>query len=139
MASITFDSFFDDLARGAIDMDSDTFKAMLVTSGYVPNKGTHTKRSDVTSEVVGTGYTAGGNVVTCTVAKDTSGHKVTFAFSNPSWTNATIAAAALVIYKARGGAASADELVCFGDFGATITSTAGAFAVTISAPITIQN
>ncbi len=32
---------------------------MLVTSAYTPNQDTHTKRSDITNEVTGTGYTAG--------------------------------------------------------------------------------
>jgi hypothetical protein len=50
----------DDLARNNIDFDTDTFKAMLVTSSYTPNKDTHDKRDDVTNEVAGTGYTAGG-------------------------------------------------------------------------------
>lgn len=139
MASLNFDSFFDDVSRGAVDMDSDSFKILLVTSTYAPNKGTHTKRSDVTNEVVGTGYTAGGVASVCTVAKDTGLHKITYSFASVSWAAATITARAAVIYKSRGGAASADELVGYVDFGADITSTAGAFQVTFSTPLTIQN
>jgi hypothetical protein len=44
-----------------------------------------------------------------------------------------------VIYKHRGGASTADELVGYVDFGADIASTAGNFAVTFSTPLTIQN
>lgn len=139
MASLIYDSFADDLSKGNIDPDSDTFKAMLVTSSYSPNKGTHTKRSDVTNEVAGTGYSAGGATVTCTVAKDTGNHKETLTFSNPSWASATITARGLVIYKSRGGASSADEIVAYVDFGSDFVSTAGTFAVTFSAPLTIQN
>lgn len=43
-------------------MGSDTFKMMLVTSSYTFSKA-HAKRSDITNEVVGTGYAAGGLVV----------------------------------------------------------------------------
>ena len=67
MASLIYNSAIDDMAKGAIDFDTDTFKVMLVTSTYVANKDTHTKRSDVTNEVSGTGYTAGGADSSCTV------------------------------------------------------------------------
>ena len=77
MANLIYDSALEDEAKGAIDYDTDTFKIMLVTSSYTPNKGTHTRRSDVTNEVTGTGYTAGGVTSVCTVAKDTTNHKVT--------------------------------------------------------------
>ena len=60
MASLIYNSAIDEMARGDIDFDTDTFKAMLVTSSYTPNKDTHDFRDDVTNEVSGTGYTAGG-------------------------------------------------------------------------------
>lgn len=139
MASLIYDSFADDLSKGNVVPNTDTFKALLVTATYTPNKGTHLKRSDVTNEVTGTGYTAGGAAVTCTVAKDTTNHRETYTFSNPSWATATITARAAVIYKSRGGVASADELVCYVDFGADVSSTGGTFSVTFSSPLTIQN
>ena len=138
MASVTFDSFFSDWAAGNIVPATDTYYGML-TTGYTPNKGTHAKRSDVTGEVTGTGYTAGGTAVTCTVAMNTTTHVLTLTFSNPSWSTATISATGIVIYKRRGGAASADNLVAFGDFGGTITSTAGTFTATETAPLSVQN
>mgnify|MGYP000402675218 CR=1 FL=1 len=63
MASLIYNSAVRDEAVGNIDFDTDTFYGMLVTSTYTPNKDTHTKRSDVTNEVTGTGYTAGGMAV----------------------------------------------------------------------------
>lgn len=139
MASLNYDSFWDDLSKGNVNPSTDTYYMMLVTSAYTPNKGTHTKRSDVTNEVAGTGYTAGGAQVTFTVAKDTVNHKETYTLSSVSWPSATIAAAGGVIYKHRGGVSSADELVAYADFGGTVTSTAGTFQATFSSPITIQN
>lgn len=58
-----FDSARKELADGTIDLDTNTIKLMLVTSAYTPNRATHTKRSDVTNEVSGTGYTTGGVTV----------------------------------------------------------------------------
>ncbi len=139
MASLIFNSCVDDAARGAIDFDTDSFKAVLVTATYSPNKDTHTKRSDVTNEVTGTGYSSGGSATTATVTKDTANDKVTVAFSTITWTTSTITARAAVIYKSRGGASSADELVAYVDFGSNIVSVAGDFVVTFSTPLTYQN
>ena len=139
MASLVYNSCIDDMARGAIDFDTDTFKVMLVTATYSPNKDSHLKRSDVTNEVSGTGYSAGGVTSACTVNKDTGNDRVTMTFANVNWPTATITARAAVIYKSRGGASSADELVAYVDFGADITSTADTFSVTFSSPLTLQN
>jgi hypothetical protein len=139
VASLIYDSYFDDLNKGNIVPNTDTFKGMLVTSTYSPNKGTHTKRSDITNEVSGTGYTAGGTSVTCTVSLDTTNHRSDVTISGPSWANSSITARALVVYKSRGGASSADNLVAYIDFTSDVTSTNATFSVTISSPLRIQN
>jgi len=138
MASLIYNSAIDDMARGAIDYDTNSFKAVLVTSAYTPNKDTDLKRSAVTNEVVGTGYTAGGVTTACTVTKDTANDRVTIQFGAVSWASSTITARALVIYKSRGGASSADELVAYNDFGSDVASSGGTFAVAAST-ITLQN
>lgn len=138
MASLIYNSCIDDMAKGAIDFDTDTFKAMLVTSTYTANKDTHDKRDDVTNEVSGTGYTAGGATTAVTVTKDTANDKVTISFGAVSWATATITARAAVIYKSRGGASSADELVCYVDFGGDVTATGATFSLGAST-ITLQN
>ena len=138
MASLIYNSAIDDMARGAIDFDTDTFKAMLVTSTYSPNKDTHTKRSDVTNEASGTGYTAGGVTSAVTVTKDTANDKVTIQLAAVSWSTSTITARGCVYYKSRGGASSADELVAYDDFGADVSSSGGTFSIAAST-ITLQN
>ena len=128
-----------DAVTGAIDFDSDTFKMLLVTSSYTASKS-HAKRSDVTNEVSGTGYTAGGNACSVSVAAvDNTNNDVEISFTVTSWTSATITARAGVIYKSRGGASSADELVGYVDFGSDVSSTNGTFAVTVSTPLKFQN
>jgi len=139
MASLIFNSALNDAVRGAIDFDTDSFKVMLVTSAYTPNKDTHTKRSDVTNEVSGTGYTTGGVAVTASVTNDTANDRIDISFSDPSWASSTITARAAVIYKSRGGASSADELIGYADFGSDVTSTSGTFSVTFTSPFRIQN
>jgi hypothetical protein len=138
MASLIYNSAVDDMAKGAIDFDTDTFKVLLVTSSYTPNKDTHDKRDDVTNEVSGTGYTAGGVTSACTVTKDTANDRVTLSFAAVNWASSTITARAAVIYKSRGGASSADELVCYVDFGADVSSSSATFSLG-SSVITLQN
>jgi hypothetical protein len=132
MASLIYNSFLEDLARGAIDMDTDTFKVMLVTSAYTENKDTHTKRSDITNEVSGTGYTAGGNTSAITVTKDTANDRLDITLGAVSWPSSTITARKAVYYKSRGGASSADELVAVNDFGSDVTSTGATFSLALS-------
>jgi hypothetical protein len=138
MASFIYNSAIDDLANGNIDFGADTFNLLLVTSSYTANKDTHIKRDDVTNEVSGTGYTAGGAETSCVVSKDTATDRVTLAFGAVSFSTATITAAGAVIYKTRGGTADADELVAFIDFGGDVSSTGATFSVGLST-ITFQN
>jgi hypothetical protein len=138
MASLTYNSAPYHMARGDIDFDTNTFKAMLVTSTYTPNKDSHDFRNDVTNEVSGTGYTAGGATSTVTVTKDTANDRVTIQFGAVSWASSTITARGCVYYKSRGGASSADELICYADFGSDVSSSGGTFAVAAST-ITLQN
>jgi hypothetical protein len=133
MASLNYNSMMRDEATGAIDFDTDSFKVMLVTSTYVENKDTHTKRSDVTNEVVGTGYTAGGTAVTATVsAVDTANDRVDITFAQVTWPASTVTARKAVYYKSRGGAATADELVCVNDFGSDVVTVAGTLTLNAS-------
>ena len=138
MPSLIYNSFFEDLARGAVDLDTDTFWVMLTTSGYGENKDTHLKRSDVTNEVSGTGYTAGGQSVTVTVTKDTVNDRLDVSLGSASWASSTITARKAVYYKRRGGAATADELVMVNDFGSDVSSTAVTFTLNAST-LRIQN
>jgi len=139
MASLIYNSFFDDLARGAIDLDNDTFWVMLTTSGYTENKDTHLKRSDVGSEVAaGGGYSTGGQVVTFTVTKDTVNDRLDVTLGGTTWPASTITARKAVYYKRRGGLASADELVAVNDFGSDVISTAATFTLNAST-LRIQN
>lgn len=138
MASLIYNSCLEDLSNNNIDFGADTFKILLVTSSYTPNKDTHDKRDDVTNEVTGTGYTAGGATSACTVTKDVANDKVTLGFAAVNWSTSTITAAGAVIYKSRGGASSADELVAYIDFGGNVSSAGGTFSIGAST-ITLQN
>jgi hypothetical protein len=69
MPNYFYASGIDAALNGEIDFDTNTIKVALTTSSYTPDRGVHDYFNDVTNEVVGTGYTAGGATLgTCTCA-----------------------------------------------------------------------
>lgn len=142
MASFNFNFGIRAIVTGAIDLDTDSFKMLLTNSTVLgeTEKDTFDFRNDITTEVTGTGYTAGGNAVTLTVAAvDAANNDVEITASAVSWAASTITATGAVIYKARGGASSADEVLCYLDFGGSVASTNGTFTVTPSGSLKFQN
>lgn len=138
MASLIFNRALELWARGSIDFDTDSFKVMLTTSAYTEDKDAHDFRNDVTNEVSGTGYTAGGNSVTVSVTLDTANDRVDISLGGTTWTSSTITARKGVYYKARGGASSADELIAVNDFGSDVVTSAGTFTLNAST-LRLQN
>lgn len=129
MADIIYNSFKANIMNGGIDLDTDTIKVMLVTSAYTPNQDTHEDRADVTNEVSGTGYTAGGaTLASKTVTKDTTDNEGVFDGADVTWSTATITARGAVIYKSTGVAAN-DLLICYLDFGSDQSSSAADFTI----------
>jgi hypothetical protein len=110
------------LANGDVDWDSDTFKVMLTTSGYTPNQDSHEFRSDVSNELAASGnYSAGGEALTGNAKSyDSATNQERLDADDVVFDDLTPSAAFryAVIYKSRGGASSADELIAYVDFGA---------------------
>lgn len=120
------------LLNGEIDFDTNTIKALLLTSGYTPNQDTHRYRSDLTSEVAsGNGYATGGVTLTGkTVTYDAATNTVTIDADDPAWPASTITCRYIVFYRDTGTAATS-ALISWADFGADQSSTAGTFTYQI--------
>lgn len=114
------------------NLKTDTIKISLHTSSYTPDIDTHEFFDDVTNEVTGTGYTAGGNTLSVTTSQDNTNDKGVFDATDTSWTTATITARYAVIYKDT-GTPSTSPLVCYLDFGSDFTSSGGTFLITFHA------
>jgi 3D (Asp-Asp-Asp) domain-containing protein len=122
-------------AARRVDWVTDTLKCALTTSGYVPNQDTHTFFSDVTNEVVGTQYTAGGTTLSGkSVSYDAASNETRLIAANPSWGSAgspaTITARKAVIYKDTGSAATS-PLLGYIDFGADEVVSGGIFSINL--------
>lgn len=138
MSTTIYNSFWEDLFRAAYSLE-DTFYVLLVGASYVPDKDAHSKRSDVSDEVAGTGYVSGGKAITFTISRDDALDQIKALPSTVTWATATITARGAVIYRRRGGLASADELVAHCDFGGPVSSTNGDFTLSFTSPILVQN
>lgn len=126
MASLIYDSALYAMATGRLDFGGGGFKAMLVGASYQPDKGQHARRSDVTGEVSGKGYAAGGAEVAVTAQQ--AGDAVEISLGGAVWGQASIGALGAVYYRSRGDAGD-DELVAFVDFGDPVIATNGDFTL----------
>lgn len=116
------------LPTGGIESET-AVKVLMVTDSEAPNFDTHDFRNDITNEVTGTNYSAGGVVLTSTEVTNSSG-LTTYDAADVSWASSTIAnAMAGVGYFARGGASSADELIFLSDFVTAASSSSGTFTI----------
>lgn len=113
------------LATGSVDLDTDTFKLMLVDNSNAPDLDADDFRDDrTTGELAnGSGYSTGGvTLASVAVTYDSASDQVRFDHADPSWTfTASKTWRYGDVYKSRGGAASADELVANLDWGADQT------------------
>lgn len=100
----------------------DTFKIALYTSSATLNATTTAYTTS--NEVVGAGYTAGGNTLT-NVTPTSSGTTAFTDFADTTWSTATITARGALIYNST----DSNKSVCVLDFGSDKTSTAGNFTI----------
>jgi len=133
MADIVYNNFKKNIMNGNIDLDSDTIKVALVTSAYTPNQDTHEDFADVTNQVTGGGYTAGGQTIAnTTVTTDNTDNEGVFNGDDVTWTASTITARGAVIYKDTGTPATS-WLIGYLDFTSNRSSSSGDFTIQWSA------
>lgn len=107
-------SFKVELYQAIHDLLTDTLKIALYTSEAT--LGADTTVYSAANEVVATGYTAGGVVLTG-VSLNSSGYTAYVSFDNPSWTAALTARGALIYNASKG-----NKTIATLDFGADKTS-----------------
>lgn len=105
---------------------ANVYKMALYTSAATLSKATTVYSA--TGEVTGTGYTAGGQVLTG-LAQSLDTDTAIMDFADPSWANSTITAAGATIYDSTNG----NKVRAVLSFGGDIVSTNGTFLVTLPA------
>lgn len=111
-----------------------TVKAMLVTSAYVQNVDTHQFRSDVTGEITGGSYVAGGvvvqNVTTTYNAATNLAHVTCDDIAFTGLDNADVAG---VIFYVSTGNAATDRLLGFDQYVTPVDATSASLVHQVSA------
>lgn len=107
-------SFKAELYQAIHDLTTDTLKLALYTSEA--NLDASTTAYTTANEITGTGYSAGGNVVTG-AAISSSGYTAWVTFNNVLWVPATFTARCALLYNA----SKANRSIAVLDFGADKT------------------
>jgi hypothetical protein len=111
---------FGSTAARRVDWPADTVKCALTTSAYTPDADVHDFFDDVTNEITGTGYTAGGvSVTTKTVSYDSASNETRLDCDDPAWTGLVATFRKAVFYKST-GTASTSPLIMWVDLGADV-------------------
>ena len=109
-------SFKQDILLGVHDLDTDTIKMALYLA--TADLGAATTVYTTTGETSGTGYSAGGEILTG-VTVLTSGTTAYVDFADPSWDPAAFTARGALIYNA----SKSNKAIAVLDFGSDKTAT----------------
>lgn len=116
------DSYTNEIVTG-VHTDTDTYKIALYTDTADLSEATTTYTT--AGEVVGTGYTAGGQDLVGFQSLIVNGTTIIDFTTDPEWANATFETAGALIYNS----SKLNTAVCVLDFGQTITTTNGTFLI----------
>ena len=129
-----FGPFLLSLASKEMNLASDTLKCSLHTSSMAPNQDTWRYKSDLTNEVTGTGYTAGGVTLTgVTLTYDGASNTLKLDSNDPAWASSTITAKFAVFYDATPSTDATRPLIAYVDLDGNISSTNSTFTVQLDA------
>jgi hypothetical protein len=125
-----YGKFLLSLANKEVNLNSDTFKVMLCSSAYVPDQDAHQYKSSVTNEISGTGYTAGGLVVSpLSISYNPATNQLVIDCPDAQWTSASFTARVAVLYDATPASDSTRPLVGYILYDNDIPVTASTFTV----------
>jgi len=119
-------SFKAELYQGIHDLTTDVIKIALYTASANLNETTTAYSVSTAGQVVATGYTAGGSILT-PITVSSSGYTAYVGFPNVSWTAALTARCALIYNFTQG-----NKSIAVLDFGSDKTSTT-TFTITMPA------
>ena len=136
-----FPQFIIGMNAGNIKLTGGTYKVALgnaagpigLATAGISTATLFTDWTAIVTEITGTGYTAGGAAVsspTFTAGGSNNSVSTWTSASNPNWTTATFSANQAVFYES---SASTNQLICFWDFGGSISVAGQTFTLSINA------
>lgn len=123
-----------DTTQLAIDLDLETHKGALFTNTITPNYSTDTAYAVApynANEVSGTGYTAGGALLTSTTISESPTGTLMWDMADISWSTSTITNARFLLAYA--DALAGNNALLGVNLGADYSTVAGTFLITVSA------
>lgn len=111
-----------------IDLLDDVIKVMLCTSSYTPDQDAHDYKDDVTNEITGTGYSAGGATLgSKTLTYTGATNKITFDAADVQWPSSTLTARTAVLYDSSPASDATRPLIGYQQSDVDISSSGGNF------------
>jgi hypothetical protein len=123
-----------DTTQLAIDLDLETHRVAMFTNTITPNFSTDTAYGVApynANEVSGTGYTAGGALLSTTTVSESPTETVMWDANDTSWTTSTITNARCALPYA--DALAGNNAICLVNFAADFSTVAGTFLITWAA------
>lgn len=118
------------MANKEADWDTDTVKTMLSTSTYVPNQDTDKYKSNVSNEISGTNYTAGGTTISPLTSAYTGASNIwNLDGADAAWTTATFTCRIAATYDGTPGTDATRPLLSYVDMGGDQTVNAANFTI----------
>jgi len=131
VTATVYGSAIKSLGEGLFDFTVDELKVMLTSASYTPDQDAHQYKSDVTDEITGTGYTAGGLALAGIAwTYNATDNRMELTADPSTWDDATFTARYAVVYKNNGGIAATSPLLSYLDFGADRSPAAIPFTLT---------
>ncbi len=116
MSSFIYNSAKLLILQGAFDFANDEFKVALVNAGYLGDRDAHEVFADISNEVSGTNYTAGGKILdNIALTRDDANDRAVLDADNLVWPVASFTARAAVLYHNTGSSATS-PLLAYIDF-----------------------
>ena len=127
-----YNEFKESLAKADIDLNADTFKAVLLTSSYTPNVATNVNLADISANIITDADYTVQTLTNVTVTE--SAGTVTFNSDDINYgSSVTLTAKYMAIYD---DTVTNDPLIVYVDLGTgggSVSSTSSTFQVTINA------
>lgn len=118
-----------------IDLISDTIKAMLTGTGYTPDQDAHDYKNDVSDEITGTGYSAGGETLTTkTITYTGASNEWVFDADDVPWAGSTLTnVATAVVYDSTPATDATRPLILYQTESVPVSTSGGTLVLVFAA------